>query len=50
LAPGNPDLVKQLMAVVTKFNDTAYVEALSQTMPVETTCPYYDERDVLTPC
>ena len=50
LAPSNPALVKELMAVVEKYNSSTYVPYLGLDLPVENRCPFNDERGVLTPC
>jgi hypothetical protein len=50
LAPSNATLVTELMALVHQFNESVYVEALSNTVPVEQGCPFNDENGVLTPC
>lgn len=49
LASEQPELVKALMAVVERYNRTAYVEALGHRTPVEHTCPH-NVNGVLTPC
>jgi hypothetical protein len=51
LAPTSPDLVAELMAVVTKYNDSTYVDALLNMVPFQTACPFKDQTNgVLTPC
>eukprot|EP00045_Choanoeca_perplexa_P014076 m.163633 g.163633 ORF g.163633 m.163633 type:complete len:539 (+) comp16556_c0_seq1:375-1991(+) len=50
LATSRPDLVQELMEVVHLYNNSVYVEALMHRLPVETKCPYNDDRGVLTPC
>ena len=52
LAASNASLVAELMELVRGYNDSLYVEALSndQRFPVENTCPFVDENGVLTPC
>jgi len=46
----NTSLVDELMAIVHKYNNSAYVQALSVTSPKETVCPYNDATGSVTPC
>lgn len=50
LAPGDPALVAELMDLIRAYNDSTYVEALSNVVPVTTGCPFVDARGALTPC
>lgn len=47
----NQALVAELMEVVRKYNQSLYVEALSNVVPVTTGCPFYTgPQQILTPC
>eukprot|EP00040_Diaphanoeca_grandis_P031788 m.190866 g.190866 ORF g.190866 m.190866 type:complete len:535 (+) comp32415_c4_seq1:177-1781(+) len=46
----NTTLLQELLQVVYKYNNTAYVQTLSVTTPKESVCPYNDANGSLTPC
>lgn len=51
LASTSPGLVAELMAVVKRYNDSTYVDALLNTVPFQTACPFKNQKNgVLTPC
>ena len=50
LAPSRPDVVRELLAAIQRYNDSTYVEPLCFTHKIENECPFVDENGTLTPC